>query len=397
MATGNAQSRGDIVLQGARVSAGRETLGVKPENVASTGPASHGNLSIVAAGSVQLQATAARNHSETETRSKKSGFLSSKKKLDATMRDELAQNGVELSGNNVTLLAKRGDIDAAGASIDARGQASLQAAGDVNLGVATQTAQASERHEQSRSGLSVSFKGIGFGRNSASATGAGNGVTQLGSSVSAGTVDKPGVSGPDGGTEATAVKPPAAQGAGGKPVGNNGANSAGAGEAVPGPVNLMGNSDQFFKNASKRPDVYPNGMVDVIAHGSSQNIEVMTANGPVTVDHRVAGRIIENSPGYTTGQPIRLLSCDTGARDAGFAQNLSNKLGVPVQAPTELVWAYGDGRMVVAPRTSSNPNSPLFNVPDLSDPGKARSGYLHQGGRDDRYPNCCLRKLRCFS
>ncbi len=121
-----------------------------------------------------------------------------------------------------------------------------------------------------------------------------------------------------------------------------------AGEAAPGPVNLMGNGDQFFKNAAKRTDIDPNGSFDVIAHGSAQNIEVLTARGPVTVDQRVAGRLIENSPGYTAGQPVRLLSCDTGACDAGFAQNLANKMGVPVQAPTELVWAYGNGSMVVA-------------------------------------------------
>ncbi|WP_326543442.1 hemagglutinin repeat-containing protein [Pseudorhodoferax sp.] len=189
VASGNAQNRGDIVLQGARIGAGRETLGVKPENVAPAGAASRGDLNVVAAGSVLLQATAVHNRNETEKRSKKSGFLSSKKKLDATMSDEVVQNGTELSGNNVTLLAKQGDIDAAGASIDARGKAVLQAQGDVNLGVATQTAQASERREQSRSGLSISLKGIGIGRSAATAEGAGNGVTQLGSSVSAGAVD----------------------------------------------------------------------------------------------------------------------------------------------------------------------------------------------------------------
>jgi hypothetical protein len=98
-------------------------------------------------------------------------------------------------------------------------------------------------------------------------------------------------------------------------------------EAAPGPVNLRGNGDQFFKNAAKRADIDPNGSFDVIAHGSAQNIEVMTAKGPVTVDQRVAGRLIESSPGYTTGQPVRLLSCDAGACDAGFAQTLPTKWG----------------------------------------------------------------------
>lgn len=58
------------------------------------------------------------------------------------------------------------------------------------------------------------------------------------------------------------------------------------------------------------------------------------------------------------------MSCDTGACDAGFAQNLANKMGVAVKAPTNLVWASGDGKMVVAPRSSLNQN-----LPDLSNLG----------------------------
>ncbi len=48
-----------------------------------------------------------------------------------------------------------------------------------------------------------------------------------------------------------------------------------------------------------------------------------------------------------------------GACDSSFAQNLANKMGVPVEAPTNLVWAYGDGQMVVAPRASLDKRSPL--------------------------------------
>lgn len=95
----------------------------------------------------------------------------------------------------------------------------------------------------------------------------------------------------------------------------------------------------------------------------------MMPNGTkVLVDHRVASKLIRNSPGYN-GQGIRLLSCSTGGCDTGFAQNLANKLGVPVKAPTDLLWAYPNGKLVVAPRTSLNPNSPFFNTPDLSKQG----------------------------
>ena len=116
-----------------------------------------------------------------------------------------------------------------------------------------------------------------------------------------------------------------------------------------GPVNFMEGTDRFFLNASKRPDIDPDGSFDVVAHGSPNKIQIETPNGPVLVDHRTAAKLIEQQPGYN-GQNIRLLSCSTGACDTGFAQNLSNKLNVEVQAPTDLLWAYPDGKTVVAPR-----------------------------------------------
>ena len=140
-------------------------------------------------------------------------------------------------------------------------------------------------------------------------------------------------------------------------------------EVAAGPVNFMGKADDFYRFASRRADIDPAGNFDVVAHGTTTEIEVMTARGPVTVDQRVAARLIQQSPGYN-GQPIRLLSCETGACDTGFAQNLANKMNVPVQVPTELVWAYGNGEMVVAPRFSLNPRLPEFNLPDLTRQGK---------------------------
>ena len=60
------------------------------------------------------------------------------------------------------------------------------------------------------------------------------------------------------------------------------------------------------------------------------------------------------------GQPIRLLSCDTGSSNSGFAQNLANKLGVVVEAPTKLVWELQNGKYFVAARNPNNPNRPDY-------------------------------------
>ncbi len=43
------------------------------------------------------------------------------------------------------------------------------------------------------------------------------------------------------------------------------------------------------------------------------------------------------------GQDIRLLSCSTGALDDGVAQQVANKMGVKVLAPTTRVAVYEDG------------------------------------------------------
>lgn len=42
------------------------------------------------------------------------------------------------------------------------------------------------------------------------------------------------------------------------------------------------------------------------------------------------------------------MSCNTGALDNGFAQNLANKLNVKVYAPTDYLWSYLNGKYFVA-------------------------------------------------
>jgi hypothetical protein len=49
-----------------------------------------------------------------------------------------------------------------------------------------------------------------------------------------------------------------------------------------------------------------------------------------------------------------LLSCKTGALSNGFAQNLANKLGVPVTAPSNTLWAYPSGRLTIGTTPAAN-------------------------------------------
>lgn len=124
---------------------------------------------------------------------------------------------------------------------------------------------------------------------------------------------------------------------------------------APGPVNFMKTNDQFFLNASRRVDIDPDGMFDVIAHGNQTHIELNLPPGAILVDAKVAAAQILRSKGYV-GQDIRLLSCSTGGCEGGFAQQLANELGVNVRAPNDVLWATRSGQLhVSALRNTINP------------------------------------------
>lgn len=63
--------------------------------------------------------------------------------------------------------------------------------------------------------------------------------------------------------------------------------------------------------------------------------------------------MIKNNPQYN-GQPIRLLSCNTGKLPDGFAKNLVNKLGTNVSAPNDIIWTYLNGKLTIGPTPTSN-------------------------------------------
>lgn len=73
------------------------------------------------------------------------------------------------------------------------------------------------------------------------------------------------------------------------------------------------------------------GYWNVVVHANSQTASVWVQGRWVDVSHRTLAHAIETSPGYV-GQPVRLIACNAGACGTGVAQNLANKLGVPVQA-----------------------------------------------------------------
>ena len=142
-------------------------------------------------------------------------------------------------------------------------------------------------------------------------------------------------------------------------------------QAAAGDISYMKKNEQFNKNISKRIDVDPNGVFDVIAHGDPENIQINVNGRQHEVSWRVFSNSIKQNP-ELKGKTIRLLSCCTGATDKSFAQNLANKLNVPVIAPTKYLWANPNGTHYVA---GGRINSKGKLEPIVSDRGEFKTFY----------------------
>ncbi len=137
-----------------------------------------------------------------------------------------------------------------------------------------------------------------------------------------------------------------------------------SGNPSSGDASFMGERELFLRNVRNRKDVDPNGKFDLIAHGTSKTVEIEHNGLKIQINSRTAAKIIKKLPDYKKGQPIRLLSCSTGSKAQGFAQDLANKLNVAVYAPSDILWAYSSGEMVIAPKNASGTG------PDLTKKGK---------------------------
>lgn len=120
----------------------------------------------------------------------------------------------------------------------------------------------------------------------------------------------------------------------------------GSGVAV-GSTTLMTPSDPFIPNISRRIDVDSNGFYDVIAHGNKNQIKIYINGKEHLVDHRVLANMIKRNKKAST-MNVRLLSCNTGSTDDGFAQNLANKLNITVKAPNNYLFAGPSGNYYVS-------------------------------------------------
>lgn len=130
--------------------------------------------------------------------------------------------------------------------------------------------------------------------------------------------------------------------------------------AAAGTTKLVNNGygSDFGTNALKaKPE---KGYTDVIVHGEENNVAFYlnkaNANGNqeyVKIDQRRLAKYIKNTEKEKV-KAIRLISCNTGKLDNGFAQNLANKMHVPVKAPNDIIWAHSDGKLTIGPNAYTN-------------------------------------------
>ena len=112
--------------------------------------------------------------------------------------------------------------------------------------------------------------------------------------------------------------------------------------------------DALKKNAENIPP--ESGFTDVVIHGTDQDVQILHNGKWIHLDQRRLSTMIKSDSGYNGGS-IRLISCSTGKNASGFAQNLANKMGVSVMAPSDTLWVFPNGRMTIGPSQWKNTGS----------------------------------------
>lgn len=116
--------------------------------------------------------------------------------------------------------------------------------------------------------------------------------------------------------------------------------------------------DDFGKYISR---IAPkNGFYDVAIHGATKFVSFYGER----INADTLADIINSRHDYDGKSSIRLLSCNTGKGEKCFAQNLANKLGVAVEAPSDIIWARSDGTYTIGQTKYKNTGSMITFYPE---------------------------------
>lgn len=111
-------------------------------------------------------------------------------------------------------------------------------------------------------------------------------------------------------------------------------------------LRFLSNQDLLYRNAEKVKPL--DGFEDVVCHADPDGFGLVDSVTGETIQNLSAkelAELIRKSGKYKEGTPIRLLSCQAGAKKDGVAQQLADELGVEVIAPTETLYISNTGEM----------------------------------------------------
>jgi hypothetical protein len=95
------------------------------------------------------------------------------------------------------------------------------------------------------------------------------------------------------------------------------------------------------------------GYTDIVIHGTPDHVELKSGSSWIKINHRVLVQMYKRDKSFSDN-PIRLIACETGKNIDGFAQNLANKLGCEVMAPSDVVWIHPSGKITIGPNPRVN-------------------------------------------
>ena len=94
----------------------------------------------------------------------------------------------------------------------------------------------------------------------------------------------------------------------------------------------FGEDAATFRNFLRLKERVHDGFYNILCHGTDKSVLI---NERKLKPQELVDLILEQ--GYEKGEPIRLISCYTGAKPNGFAKKLAEILEVEVIAPTERI------------------------------------------------------------
>ena len=89
-------------------------------------------------------------------------------------------------------------------------------------------------------------------------------------------------------------------------------------------------------------------------HGTPDKVAIFHNEKWEYLDQRRLTTLLKHDKDFNKIKAIRLISCSTGSDTSGFAQNLANKLGVKVKAPSDTLWIFPGGKMAIGPKPNKN-------------------------------------------